>query len=137
MPVLRLEFSFSPITSDVAVERVAGIDRREELHAGVAEIGDRIERDVRHGLAEHDVEHQQIVDRRARIADRLGEGVGRLHREARAEQPVVERDVARRDGARRRVADGLAEAEILEEIAGAGLGHGPVRSNDCIPAPRL
>ena len=52
-----------------------------------------------------------------------GERVGRLHREARAEQADVERDVADRDGARRGVADGLAEAEILEEIAGAGLAH--------------
>ena len=90
----------------------------QEAAVGVAEIGDRIERDVRHGLAEHDVEDQQVVDRRARIADRIGERVGGLQREARAVERVVERDVAGRDGARGRVADGLAEAEILEEIAG-------------------
>ena len=77
-------------------QRVAGIDRAAEIAAGVAEIGDGIERDVRHGLAEHDVEDEQVVDRRARIADRLGERVRRLHREARAEQAVVERDIAAR-----------------------------------------
>jgi hypothetical protein len=32
------------------------------------------------------------------------------------------------------VADGLAEAEILEEIAGAGLGHGAPISSGVHPA---
>ena len=103
MPVLRLEFSLRPMTSETARQRVARIDRREEAAIGIAEIGDRIERDVRHGLAEHDVEDQQIVDRRARIADRLGEGVGGLDGEARAVERGVERDVAGRDRARRGV----------------------------------
>ncbi len=96
-------------------ERVARIDRAQEAAIRIAEIGDRVERDVGDGLAEHDVEHEQVVDRRARIADRIGERVGRLRRKARAEQRVVERDVAGRHGARRRVADGLAEPEVLEE----------------------
>ena len=63
MPVLRFEFSLSPITSDVADSVSPGIDRLQETAFGIAEIGDRIERDVRHGLAEHDVENEQIVDR--------------------------------------------------------------------------
>src|SRR5208337_2809002 len=72
---------------------------------------------------EHDVEYEQIVDRRARIADRFGERVRRLHREPRAEQAGVNRDIADRDGARRGVADHLADAEIFKAIAGAGLCH--------------
>jgi hypothetical protein len=50
---------------------VARIDRRQEPAARIAEIGDRVERDVRNALAEHDVKGEQIVDRCARIADRL------------------------------------------------------------------
>ncbi len=104
-------------------QRIARIDGLAEITAGIAEIGDGVERNVGHGLAEHDVEHQQIVDRRARIADRFGERVRRLHREPRAEQAGVKRDVADRDGARRGVADHLADAEIFKTIAGAGLCH--------------
>ena len=118
MPVLRLEFSFSPMTSDSRAQRIAGVHRREKAAGRIAEVGDRIERDVRHGFAEHDVEDEQIIDRRARIADRARESVRRLDRKARTEQPVVDRDVAHGDRARRRVPDHLADAEILEEIAG-------------------
>ena len=69
------------------------------------------------------MEDEQIVDRRARIADRLGEGVGGLHGEARAIERLVERDIAGRHRARRRVPDDLAEPEILEEVAGSRLWH--------------
>jgi hypothetical protein len=50
--------------------------------------------------------------------------------EAPAEQRRVQRNVAAGECARCGVADGLAEAEILEEIAGAGLGHGDLSSRD-------
>ena len=114
-------------------QRIAGIHRAAEIAAGIAEIGDGVERHVGHGLAEHDVKDQQIVDRRARIADRLGELVRRLHREARPEHAVIERDIAGGDGARRRVPDHLADAEIFEKIAGAGLRHWqiPLRPRHC------
>src|SRR5262249_34323057 len=65
------------------------------------------------------MEDEEIVDRRARIADFLGECIRGLHRKARAKQPVVECDIAGRHGARRRVLDHLAEAEVFEEMAGA------------------
>ena len=61
------------MTSEDGGKRVAGIDRAEKAAIGIAEIGDGVERNVRHGLAEHDMEHQQIVDRAAGIADRMGE----------------------------------------------------------------
>ena len=64
----------------------------------------------------------------------------RTARRARTEQPVVERDVADGDGARGR-SDHLADAEVLEEIAGAGLAHYaryslPVTPEDCIRPAR-
>ena len=43
--------------------------RLREPAIGVAEISDRVERDVRHRLAEHDMEGEQVVDRACRIAD--------------------------------------------------------------------
>ena len=105
-------------------QRVARIDGLEEAAVGVAEIGDGVERDVRHRLAEHDVEGEQVVDRARRIADRPGEGLGALRREARPVERRIERGVADVERARRRVADRLADAEILEEAAGGGLGRG-------------
>jgi hypothetical protein len=39
-------------------ERIAGIDRLAEAAIGVPQIGDRIEGDVRHRFAEHDVKDQ-------------------------------------------------------------------------------
>ena len=104
---------------------------------GVTEIGDGIERDIRHGLAEDDVKDQEVVDRRSRIAEAGGKSVRRLHRETRAEQAIIERDVAERDGARRGVADHLAELEVLEEIAGIGFrfgAHGSQAPSAGIPA---
>ena len=107
------------------VEGIAGIDRREHPEGGVAEIGDGVERDIRHGLAEHDVKDEEVVHGRTRIADRPREHVRRLHREAGAEQAIVERHVAHGDGARGRMLDDLADAEVFKEIAGARLRHGP------------
>jgi hypothetical protein len=61
------------------------------------------------------MEDEEVVEGAARVADLAGEFIGRLHREAWPEQAVVQRHVARRDRARRRVADRLAQPEILEK----------------------
>ena len=105
------------------VQGVAGIDRSKETTFGIAEIGDGIERDVGNSLAEDDVKHQEIVDGRARVPDRPREGIRRLRRKARAEEPAIERDIAHRERPRRRVPDHLADAEILEKVTGSGLHH--------------
>ena len=68
MPVCPLEVSFRPITSERAQQRVAGVDQAEEAAVGVAEIGHGVERDVRHGPAEHEVEGEQVLERRRRQA---------------------------------------------------------------------
>ena len=104
-------------------QRCARIDRLQEPATGVAQIGDGVEGDVGHRLAEHDVENEQVVDRRMPVADRMREGVGGLDGEARAVEGGVERDVARRHRARRGVADRLADPKVLEEIARIGLAH--------------
>ena len=87
------------------VERVAGIDRLQEAAVGVAEIGDRVERDVGHRLAEHDMKGEQIVDRACGIADGAGEGLGALRRRSasrRARNRATRRRRVQR--ARRRMA---------------------------------
>ena len=103
-------------------ERVAGKNRLQEPAIGVAEIGDRVQRDVGHRLAEHDMEGEQIVDRACRVADGASEGFRALRREAAAGERRIERGVAAGQRARRRVTDRLAEAKVLEEPACRGLG---------------
>ncbi len=102
-------------------QRVAGIDGGQEAELGIAEIGDGVARNVRHGLADDDVEDEQVVDGAARIADRVREGVGGLHGEARAVKRGEQAHIAHRHGARRGVHDLLAELEVLEIVAGDGL----------------
>ena len=109
------------MTSETVLERIARIDGDEKAAGRVAEIGHRIQRDIRHRLAEDDVEHEQIVDGRMAIADAARESFGRLHGETGSVQgrksatsPLVTvRGVA--------CAMIFAEAEILEEAARTGL----------------
>ena len=98
-------------------ERVAGIDGRQKAAIGIAEVRDRIERDVRHRLAEDDVEDDQIVDRRRRVSDRAGERRRGLHGKPAPVEPLIDRRVALGDRARRRVGDHLPNAEAFEIIA--------------------
>ena len=114
----------------------ARIDGFDEAALGIAEIGHRIERDVRHGLAEHGVEDEQIVQRRLRKAEALRKGIGRLQREARAIERGVKRRIAFRQRARRRMHQLLADAEILEEIAGVRFGHVCLKRNRCLCCQR-
>ena len=108
------------MTSETERQRIARIDGLQKPAVGVAEVGDGVQRDIRRRFAEYDVKGQQIVERGARIADRLCEGIGGLNRKARAVERRIERHVAIGDGARRRVGNDLAVAEILEEIARIG-----------------
>src|SRR5690606_12102508 len=97
---------------------VARVDRREEAHVGVTEVGHRVGRHVGDALAEHQVEHEQVVRHLALEAERLRE-VGRRGERARvAGQGDVERQVAAVNGARGRVAEQLPRPELLEEPAG-------------------
>src|SRR5262245_23164596 len=105
-------------------QRVAGIDGRQEAALGVAQIGNGIEGNIRNAFAEHDMEDHEIVDRCPRVADRLGKGFGRLHGEAGAIKAMVKRDIADRDRAWGRVFENLPDPEVLEEVAGIGLGGG-------------
>ena len=98
-------------------QRIARKDRLQEPAIGIAEISDRVQRDVRHRLAEYDMEGEQIVDRAGRIADRASEGFRALWREARPGQRRIKRGVATIQRARRRVPDRLTEAKVLEEPA--------------------
>src|SRR5438876_570418 len=79
-------------------------------------------------LAEHDVEDEEIIDRRARIADRTREDIRGLHGKTRTEQAIVERDVPDRDGARNGMLDHLADVKVFEKVAVAGLRHISTRS---------
>src|SRR5690348_7084921 len=120
-------------------QRGTGENRFEKPAVGIAEIGDRIERDIRDGLAKYDMKDKKIVDRRARIADLLREDIRRLHRKAWPKKPVIERDVAGGDCARRGMTDLLSETEVFEEIAWAvirgGCGVHKLSPRASIPIP--
>ena len=107
-------------------ERVARIDRPQELSGRVTKIGESVQRNVRHRLPENHVEGDEVRDRARRIADAPREGVGGLHHEAVAVEPLIHRHVAGRDGARRRVADDVADDEVLEEPTCPGHARAPL-----------
>ncbi|MNT56644.1 hypothetical protein D3C72_1939600 [compost metagenome] len=96
---------------------------REEAHLGIAKVGDRVQRNIRHGLAERGVEHQQVLQRPARQAQLRGAGVGAAQCSAAAGQADVQAAVALGQRARRGMAQAHAHAEILEKVAGAVLLH--------------
>ena len=114
---LLIRILFEPDNFRHRRQRVARIDRFHEAAIGVAEIGNRVERDVRRRLAEDNVEHQHVVERRARITQRLGKHIRRLHRKTRAIKRGVKRDVADCHGLGRGMFDDLAETKVLEEIS--------------------
>jgi hypothetical protein len=60
--VIGLKESSNRQTGVVYVRSTGTDAAGQAVLLGVAEIGDRVERDVRHGLAEHDVEDQQVVE---------------------------------------------------------------------------
>src|SRR5690348_17934918 len=78
-PGLAARILFEPNDFGLGIKSVSGIDRRKSAAGGIAEIGNRVERDVRYGLAEHGVEDEEIIDRRAWIADRAREDIRGLH----------------------------------------------------------
>ena len=57
-----LEFSLRPMTSDTVDSVSPRIDRLQEAAVGITEVGDSVERDVGHGLAEHHVKDEQVVE---------------------------------------------------------------------------
>ena len=104
-------------------QRITGIDGGEKAAGGIAEIGHRIDRNIGHGLAEHDVEHQQIIDRRLRIADGAGKFIRGLHRKPSAIECGIERDIAAGHAARGCMGDHIAQPEILEKASRSGFGN--------------
>src|SRR5262245_3625945 len=107
-------------------ERVTRVNGFQKAAVGITEIGNGIERDIRAALAEHSVKDDEVVHRRVRIADRLRKGLGGLHRKPGAIKPIVESDIAERDGSRAGVRKDLSDLEVLEKIADLALvcGHG-------------
>jgi hypothetical protein len=105
------------------VQRVARINWREKVALRVAEVRYSVQRDIRHGLAEHSVKDQQRIDRRAWQPAILRKAVGGEHGVARAGERDVERGVGLRKRSRRRVRDDLARREVFEKVAGVRFGH--------------
>jgi hypothetical protein len=64
-------------------ERISWIDRMTKAAGRVAEVGDGVERNIRHRAAKDHVERQQIVHRRPRETQAVREGVGRIGGKAR------------------------------------------------------
>ena len=104
-------------------QRVARIEQSAEPAIGIAEVGDGVERHVRHAASERQVEGQQIVERRPRQSGHARERRRAVHGEPGAGQRQIQGGIALGHGARRGVQDLLAEHEVLEEVAPRGLAH--------------
>ena len=102
-------------------QRIAGIDRLQPAPLGIAEIGHRVQRHVRHGLAEDQVERRPVVERTGRQTAGPGELVRGGQRVARRVERLVERPLAPRDGARYRMGQHVVHRVILEEPPRVGL----------------
>ena len=98
-------------------QRIAGSHRHPKAPLGIAKVGHRIERDIRHGFAEHHMERRHIVQRSRRQSQGTGEFIRRRKSKAVAVQRRIQGDIARIHRARRGMTDFLAEAEIFKEIA--------------------
>src|SRR6185437_3414617 len=68
-------------------------------------------------LAENDVEGEEVVERCAAESQRGGKGIGRVDRKTRAGEREVEGSIGLAHGARRRMSEHVAQAEILKEAA--------------------
>ena len=101
-------------------ERIAGKHGLEEFAIRVAQIGDRIERNVRHSFTKHNMERQHVVYRGAIITNLARHLVRRLQRKPCGEQRRIKRDIPSRDRTRRRVRQHLANFKVFKEIARIG-----------------
>ena len=105
------------------MQGIAGIDRLEPFPHGIAQIGQRIERDIRHRLAKHQMKGRQIIQRAGRQAAGAGKLIGGIKRMARRIKRMIERALAARDGARHRMGDRLTDAVIFKKPARIGFDH--------------
>ena len=102
-------------------DRIAGIDRLAKFAAGVSQVGDGVEGNVRDGLAEDHMEREHIVHRRPLEPKRRPRELARrVDREAGSVERRIQRNVAVGDRPRRRVDDLLAQFKVLEVIARIG-----------------
>ena len=104
-------------------QRVARPDRPQPAPFGIAEIGNRVQAHIRHGLAKYHMKRRQIVQRAGRQAAGLCESVRRIQRMPGGIERVIQRPLATRNRAGHRVADGLSDAVIFEKSSGVGLHH--------------
>src|SRR4029077_167078 len=110
-------------------QRIAGIYGRPEAPVGIAQIGNCVQRDIRHAAPEDQMEDQHVVQRGARQFEPPGEFVGTGKRETRAGQRDVKRALPLAHRARRGVGNGLPDPEVFEEAAGIGLARAQPRAS--------
>ena len=108
------------------------LDRSLQSRTIPLSVGDRIQRDVGHRFAEHQMEDQPIVDRTARQTDRSGDFHRRSNGKARAEQTEIECQITLGHGARCCVQQFLADCEVFEIIACNGFGFRHLRLLGCL-----
>src|SRR5690606_39287575 len=98
---------------------VAWIDGLQKAALRVAQVGDGIEGYLGDGLSEDHVEDQQVVQRNVRQALCAGRLTRGVQEKATAGECQVEAGLSRGEGPGGRVAQDLAGAEVLVEVAAA------------------
>ncbi len=134
-PDFPLELRLRPMTSLSRRKGVAGVHGLEKAHVRVAEVRHRVVGDVVHGLAECDVEDEEVVEGRRAMAQGRGDGRCAVDGVALAGEREVEGCVGLRDGARRGVHQAVPQRVVVEEVAvgrprdqGAHRATGPPRA---------
>ena len=111
-------------------DRIPRIDRLQPAPLGIAQIGDGVQRDIGHRLAEDDVKGRQIIQRAFRQAATPREFVRRIKRVPHRIKRVIHRPLATRNSARHRVVDHLPDMVILKKPAGTRLDRNHMKLRD-------
>ena len=116
--VALLAFRFACVQHDAARDqRVADINRLEEIALIDAEERSAAFGQILHAHTEHRVEHEQRIDDRARMAQRLRVRFVEIQRAERQRRRRERRVVAGRDGAAPVVLEDAALGHVFEAIA--------------------
>ena len=104
-----------------SAQRITGIHRQKPAPLGIAQIGHRIQRNIRNSLAKDHMERRQVIDRGAFQTALSRKDIGRIERVARRIERMIQSALALAHGARHGMLNHLAEGVVFKKAACVGL----------------